>query len=189
MPQIFNKPLSSEIEDKLNVNQGQANAGKFMKVGNDGSLAPDNIPTELPAVTSSDNGKVLGVSSGEWEAVAAPSGLPAVTSSDNGKVLTVSSGAWSAQEASGGAPTTLSVTLASGSWSSAAPPTQTVTATGVTSSNTVIVGLADNATTEQLESARDGGIRGTGQAADSLTFTAYGDTPEVNIPVSVVIMP
>ena len=50
--------------------------------------------TELPTVTSDDNGKKLGVSGGSWQAVAAE--LPAVSGSDNGKVLTVSSGNWAA---------------------------------------------------------------------------------------------
>ena len=52
--------------------------------------------TELPAVTSSDAGKVLAVSAGgEWAAAAPATELPAVTSSDAGKVLTVNeSGKW-----------------------------------------------------------------------------------------------
>lgn len=59
-------------------------------------------PEGLPAVTAADNGKVLGVSSGEWEAVAAPEELPAVTAADNGKVLGVSGGEWGAVAASSG---------------------------------------------------------------------------------------
>ena len=54
--------------------------------------------TELPAVTSSDAGKILTVNAeGKWVAAAPASQLPAVTSSDSGKVLTVSAqGAWGA---------------------------------------------------------------------------------------------
>lgn len=48
----------------------------------------------LPVVSASDNGKVLTVSDGKWEAEAAPTELPAVTTDDNGKVLTVVTGAW-----------------------------------------------------------------------------------------------
>ena len=54
--------------------------------------------TELPAVTSSDAGKILTVNAeGKWVAAAPASQLPAVTSSDSGKVLTVSAqGVWAA---------------------------------------------------------------------------------------------
>ena len=53
-----------------------------------------SIPGTLPDVTSADNGKILKVVSGDWEAAEAPSGLPDVTSADNGKSLEVSNGAW-----------------------------------------------------------------------------------------------
>ena len=54
--------------------------------------------SELPAVTSSDAGKILTVNAeGKWVAATPASQLPAVTSSDSGKVLTVSAqGAWGA---------------------------------------------------------------------------------------------
>ena len=51
--------------------------------------------TELPGVTSADNGKVLKVSGGAWTAGTETVELPAVTSADAGKVLTVdSNGHW-----------------------------------------------------------------------------------------------
>lgn len=105
----------------------------------------------------------------------------------NGQVLMSNgTGAYWAN-ASGGAPTTLSLTAAAGSWTSATPPTQTLTATGVTSSNTIIVGLADSATAEQISAAGAGVIRCTAQSSDEITLTVFGSEPEVNIPVSVVI--
>ena len=53
--------------------------------------------TELPAVSASDNGKVLMVVEGKWAVGTIPSQLPAVTSSDAGDVLTVNeSGVWAA---------------------------------------------------------------------------------------------
>lgn len=57
------------------------------------------LPKELPAVTSADNGMVLGVSSGAWNKVTAPKELPTVTSADEGKVLSVNSnGVWVADD-------------------------------------------------------------------------------------------
>ena len=51
--------------------------------------------SDLPDVTAADNGKVLGVVSGEWDKMDAPDGLPSVTASDSGKILQVNSaGAW-----------------------------------------------------------------------------------------------
>lgn len=54
----------------------------------------DPPAAELPAVSSTDNGSLLGVSDGAWAKVAAPTELPAVTGADNGDLLGVSSGAW-----------------------------------------------------------------------------------------------
>lgn len=49
----------------------------------------------LPAVSGTDNGKVLKVSGGAWTAAA--DSLPAVSATDNGKVLMVKNGAWSVE--------------------------------------------------------------------------------------------
>lgn len=110
--------------------------------------------------------------------------VPAPTTSDTDKYLK-GDGTWAV---AANPPTTLSLTAAAGSWSSATPPTQTLTATGVTSSNTIIVGLADSATSVQLEAAQAGNIRCTAQSAGEITLTCYGTEPTENIPVSVVIL-
>ena len=48
----------------------------------------------LPAVSGTDNGKVLTVVEGAWNKAAAPTELPAVSVSDNGKYLGVTEGEW-----------------------------------------------------------------------------------------------
>lgn len=61
------------------------------------SLLPElNQGNGLPEVSTSDNGKILGVVNGEWQSVTpeVPEELPTVTASDNGNVLTVVNGQW-----------------------------------------------------------------------------------------------
>lgn len=65
----------------------------FLKDRNNSTLSSATLPSGLPAVTSSDDGKVLTVASGTWSA-AEVEALPTVTSADDGKFLGVSSGSW-----------------------------------------------------------------------------------------------
>lgn len=74
----------------------------------------------------------------------------------------------------------ISVTLSSSSWSS---KSQTVTATWVTASNTVIVSPAPASFSDYSEN----GVYCYSQASDSLTFKCE-DTPSSNITVNVVIL-
>lgn len=142
----------------------------------------------LPAVSGSDNGKALLVDNGAWAAGNIPAVLPAVTSADNGKVLKVDSGDWGVGTDNDSKSTALSLTLSGVSWSSATPPTQTVTATGVTASSNIVVGIASTATSAQYDEACAAKLLCTAQGTDSITITCYGDTPTGDIPISVVIL-
>ena len=113
--------------------------------------------------------------------------LPAVSGSDNGKALLVDNGAWAANPLPGGS-TALSLTLSGVSWTSATPPTQTVTATGVTASSNIVVGIASTTTSAQYDEACAAKLLCTAQGTDSITVTCYGDTPTGDIPISVVIL-
>lgn len=62
------------------------------------ALIASGATAELPAVTTTDNGKILLVSGGKWAKGDAPTELPAVTADDNGKVLKVADGAWGVGE-------------------------------------------------------------------------------------------
>ena len=69
--------------------------GKVLTANEEGEWAAAAIPSQLPAVTDSDNGEVLTVVEGAWGKAAIPSQLPAVTPEDVGKVLTVNEdGEW-----------------------------------------------------------------------------------------------
>ena len=84
--------------------------------------------------------------------------------------------------------TEITFNLTSGGWSgSAAPYTQTVTATGLTASSKGVVGIASSATQEQYLAAGKANLRCTTQAANSITMTAYGTKPTVNIPCVVTV--
>lgn len=74
-------------------------AESFQTAVEEGSIVINVI--ELPEVSASDNGKVLGVANGSWAAIDLPTPedeLPTVTASDNGKVLGVVEGAWAAMD-------------------------------------------------------------------------------------------
>lgn len=58
--------------------------------------------SDLPAVTTDDNGKVMTVVEGAWDKADVPTELPAVTGADNGKFLGVANGAWSKVDAPSG---------------------------------------------------------------------------------------
>ena len=72
---------------------GTTKIGGMYLGGTEKTLLLDGF-SELPAVSASDNGKVLKVVSGAWAKGAETQELPAVSASDNGKVLKVVSGAW-----------------------------------------------------------------------------------------------
>ena len=94
MRDIFGDIAQREMDSNLPAVTGSDN-GKILTV-KEGAWNKDAAPVELPAVTSSDAGKVLTVDAeGKWAAADAAVELPAVTSSDAGKVLTVSNdGKW-----------------------------------------------------------------------------------------------
>lgn len=57
--------VSTAINSKLNANQGAGNAGKFLKVGNDGSVTPENVDLSGKAdkVANATSGNFAGLDS------------------------------------------------------------------------------------------------------------------------------
>lgn len=164
--------LVTQIGAKADKDQGSGNAGKFMKVGNDGNMTPD----ALPDGSTSGKGVVQLLDSHASTATdkaATPKNVKEAYDLANGKAAPSNA---------------LSLTAASGSWSSATPPTQTLSATGVTASNNIIVGIGSGITAAQYEAACNAKIVCTAQGAGTITLTCYGDVPTENIPISVIIL-
>lgn len=82
----------------------------------------------------------------------------------------------------------LELTLAASGWvGSAAPYTQLITATGVTTTTNGEIYISQSATDEQYVSACNAQLRLKSQAENSITIVAYGTKPNVNIPVTLKI--
>lgn len=83
----------------------------------------------------------------------------------------------------------VSVTVPSTAWTgSTAPYTATVTCSGVTASNHIIVGAGGALTAEQQAAMAAAMIVCTGQGADRITLSAFGEVPTIDLPVNVMIV-
>lgn len=78
--------------------------------------------------------------------------------------------------------------LSSSAWSGdSAPYTQTISVSGMTADINGIIGIAKGASENVREAARYTALAVTGQAAGTLTISADGVLPEIDIPVSIIM--
>lgn len=83
---------------------------------------------------------------------------------------------------------TVSATLVASNWTGAsAPYTYTLAVTGVTANSNQELLPALTITEEQLTALQAANIQDGGQAANSVTLTAFGDKPTIDLPIRVIV--
>lgn len=82
---------------------------------------------------------------------------------------------------------TQTATLTASGWSGAAPCTQAVAVAGLGAEALAVVGLSHSATAAQREACRAARLTPTAQAAGSVTVTADGARPTVDIPICIAM--
>ena len=82
----------------------------------------------------------------------------------------------------------VTATLLAASWTgSSAPYTYTLAVTGVTANSNQELLPALTITSEQLTALQAANIQDGGQAANSVTLTAFGDKPTIDLPIRVIV--
>ena len=79
------------------------------------------------------------------------------------------------------------VLLASG-WSDTTPPQQTIAVPGMSDEQNGTISVAQSATVEQRNAARNGMFFITAQMNQELTIVADGEKPKVDVPVTVILL-
>lgn len=90
--------------------------------------------------------------------------------------------------AAAGHAVTVTVTAVAAGWSHSTPHTQTVVVEGVTANDAIIVEVADDITAAQYDAAKAAGIICSAQGVGTITLTAFGTAPTLDIPVKVAIL-
>ena len=79
--------------------------------------------------------------------------------------------------------------LYANSWTGAdSPYTQSITVTGLQSSQNGAIGIAHSASTEQRDAAREALLAVIGQEDSKLIISADGELPSVDIPVMIILL-
>lgn len=83
----------------------------------------------------------------------------------------------------------INLVLSASNWTGADTPfTQEIAVNGLTATNNGNISIAHSATMEQRTAARDAMLAITGQQDGKLIVSADGELPEVDIPVTVIII-
>lgn len=79
----------------------------------------------------------------------------------------------------------ISTTLKADSW---IEKVQTITINGVKSEQNGIISLAENVAAEQYNAAAEADISISGQSEGTITFACRNDVPQIDIPISIILL-
>lgn len=82
----------------------------------------------------------------------------------------------------------IDTTLLASAWSANAPYSQTVPVEGLAADSNGVISIGRNISSEQVDVVCDAGMRVTDQGEGTLTVTAYGDKPNCDIPVLIILL-
>lgn len=164
----------------------KGDAGAAAGFGTPAAAVDANVGTPSVAVTASgpDTAKVFTFTFKNLKGAAGPAG-PQGPKGDAG-----AAGAQGPKGADGKNAIASSQTVQlSTSWSGpSAPYTQTVAVSGVTANSIVLIDVADNVTSEQMDAYINAKIIGSGLAEGNMTLKAFGDKPSVAVPIKIMVM-
>ena len=181
--------VSSSVAGKVDKNQGSANAGKALGIGNDGMVTPVPFSGDdftgatastagthgyVPAPAAGDQNKVL-KGGGAWATIPETANEMPMSSSDSTTVK-------AALDAVSNVVTEIPLTITPSSWSSTSPYTYTWTDSRVLADSSVEVDVLDTSadtTTDYIDYAKSSGGGG-------IVFTA-NNKPTANLSVMITI--
>ena len=142
--------------------------------------------TTNKAYTAAEKTKLAGIATGANNYTHPANHPPSIITQDasNRFVTDTEKAEWNGKA---NPPTAVTATLST-TWEGSGPYTQSVTVSGVTSTNNITVSLASTADKAQRKAARDALLSATAQATNSITVTADGDKPTVALPIQVLIL-